>query len=181
MANLWDTVRDKARGPAALTLFVVGCILFVFSVVLSYEDATSSLRGLQLLESTFGVTPVANQWVLYVMALTPQVAQVAFLSIWTFDTRKWWWLVAAIVAFAIDFIFDVQLRSSNTLFTPGGVGVTPTAGVGAMITLLFFSPGAEIMMTASTVLIISLFPQAIEEARSQVDAIMAAAGRGGRR
>lgn len=166
--NIWTTLQGEVHGgPLALYLFVLGVVAFIIGAVLSVEDAVSSYRGLQMLETTFGVNVVSYDVVLYVMAITPWVGQIVFFGLWSLDTSRKWALITAIVWFVLDFISDVQYRSAAQLFPLDGSGINPqswdTILVSAGMTFLFFTVGAELFITAATAITVALFADAISE------------------
>lgn len=164
--NIWDTLAREVRGgPMAFTLCVIGLIAFIVGAVLSWEDFVSSYYGIVLLEEAFGIQAVSSSWVLYVMAITPWVGQIVFIGLWLLDTSRKWALVAGVVWFILDFVSDLQFRSAGTLIPLNGQPPDwgPAVWVGAAVTFLYFTVGAELFITASSAIILTLFPDAIKE------------------
>lgn len=164
--NLWDTVAKEVRSSSlALFLFVIGFAAGVIGLVLSWEDFVSSYYGLISLQQAFGINAVSADWVLYVMAVAPWVGQVAFIGLWTLDMDRKWALAVGIIWFLLDFVSDVQYRSAGT-FIPlesGDIQVNTVVVISAVMTFLYFTVGAELFVTASSALVVTLFPDAVRE------------------
>ncbi len=164
--NIWDTLSSKVRGgPMSLSMFTIAVVAFVIGFSLSLEDWMSSYEGLLYLEQAFGVRTVSWEWMRLVMAITPWVGQIVFLGLWSLDTSRKWALAAAILWFVLDFISDVQFRSDAMLFPLDGSGVNfdRTVFVSALLTFIYFTIGAELFITASSAMVVTLFPDAIKE------------------
>ena len=91
--------------------------------------------------------------------------QIVFLGLWSLDTSRKWALAAAILWFVLDFISDVQFRSDAMLFPLDGSGMklNRTVLVSALLTFIYFTIGAELFITASSAMVVTLFPDAIKE------------------
>lgn len=167
--NLWETVTVGVRGgPMSLFLFLVGFVAGIVGIILSWEDFVSSYYGIISLQTAFGIQAVSEAWVLYVMAATPWIGQVTFFGLWSLDTKRWWALLVSLVWFALDFLSDVQFRSGET-FIPlegGQMQMTTAIYVSAAMTFLYFTIGAELFVTASSALVVTLFPDAVREVAS---------------
>ena len=164
--NIWDTLSSKVRGgPMSFSMFGIALVAFVIGFSLSLEDWMSSYEGLLFLEQAFGVRTVSWEWMRLVMAITPWVGQIVFLGLWSLDTSRKWALAAAILWFVLDFISDVQFRSDAMLFPLDGSGVNfdRTVFVSALLTFIYFTIGAELFITASSAMVVTLFPDAIKE------------------
>lgn len=164
--NIWDTLSSKVRGgPMSLSMFGIALVAFVIGASLSLEDWMSSYEGLLYLEQAFGVRTVSWEWMRLVMAITPWVGQIVFLGLWSLDTSRKWALAAAILWFVLDFISDVQFRSDAMLFPLDGSGMelNRTVLVSALLTFIYFTIGAELFITASSAMVVTLFPDAIKE------------------
>lgn len=164
--NIWDTLSSKVRGgPMSLSMFTIAVVAFVIGFSLSLEDWMSSYEGLLYLEQAFGVRTVSWEWMRLVMAITPWVGQIVFLGLWSLDTSRKWALAAAILWFVLDFISDVQFRSDAMLFPLDGSGMklNRTVLVSALLTFIYFTIGAELFITASSAMVVTLFPDAIKE------------------
>ena len=149
----------------ALYLFIMGVIAFFVGIVMTWEDFVSSLAGLRLLQTVFGVQPVSSDWVIYVMAITPWVGQVVFFGLWSLDTSRKWALAVSLGWFLLDFVSDVQHRSAGQ-FLPigGGVNLTSSVGISAVMTFIYFTVGAELFTTAAFALTTTLFSPAARAA-----------------
>lgn len=164
--NIWDTLSSKVRGgPMSLSMFGIALVAFAIGASLSLEDWMSSYEGLLYLEQAFGVRTVSWEWMRLVMAITPWVGQIVFLGLWSLDTSRKWALAAAILWFVLDFISDVQFRSDAMLFPLDGSGMelNRTVLVSALLTFIYFTIGAELFITASSAMVVTLFPDAIKE------------------
>lgn len=164
--NIWDTLSSKVRGgPMSFSMFGIALVAFVIGFSLSLEDWMSSYEGLLFLEQAFGVRTVSWEWMRLVMAITPWVGQIVFLGLWSLDTSRKWALAAAILWFVLDFISDVQFRSDAMLFPLDGSGMelNRTVLVSALLTFIYFTIGAELFITASSAMVVTLFPDAIKE------------------
>ena len=164
--NIWDTLSSKVRGgPMSFSMFGIAVVAFVIGFSLSLEDWMSSYEGLLFLEQAFGVRTVSWEWMRLVMAITPWVGQIVFLGLWSLDTSRKWALAAAILWFVLDFISDVQFRSDAMLFPLDGSGMklNRTVLVSALLTFIYFTIGAELFITASSAMVVTLFPDAIKE------------------
>lgn len=164
--NIWQSLNQKVqRGPMALFFFSIGLAALIVGVFCSYEDSVSSYHGLQSLQSAYGLRPASHPFIVYVMSVTPQIGQMVFFALWTLDTSRRWALGVAILWFALDFVSDIQYRSADT-FIPMGGGANIQWDIetlmSAALTLLFFTVGAELFLTAGIAIVTTLFGDAVQ-------------------
>jgi hypothetical protein len=122
--------------------------------------------GLAQLEYAFGLKPALYPLAYVTMSLAPQVGQVVFMYMWLVDRRRnWWALVVAVTFFVVDFIADVQARSGGTLFPiDPSMQQNPIAlVVTALMTLLYFTIGSELFITAGVGLSLELFNDSLQQ------------------
>lgn len=167
MSNLFEQVSAKIRDSSfviwvqflAMAAFMIGLVHF-------FEDTASSRMGLAQLETAFGMKPAIYPIAYATMSLAPQVGQVVFMYMWLVNRRKnWWALVVAALFFLVDFIADVQARSGGTLFpVGGGAEAEPIVLlVTSLITLLYFTIGSELFITAGVGLSLELFNDSLQQ------------------
>lgn len=162
--NLYQDVKKWSSGPESLLMFILGVSTLSIGLALSWQDLMSSKIGLEMFKQAFGVSLTMYPWMIYVMSITPQIAQMVFVAIWGLDTSKWWWLVAAILWFLLDFLSDVQYQSGGTLFpNMRDVNVGAPAIAGSAVSIIWFTVGAELFIVVGSALTFTLLVPAIHE------------------
>lgn len=165
MSNMFDKTRQKWAGsPYVIWVFTVGLMLLLIGIVLFVEDMMSSLQGIQQLEVVYNIDPVNIQITYFAIALSSQVAQIAFMFLFLIDTKKNRWSLGIVAFFfIIDLISDVQDRSGSWLFSPSGINLDSRTGVATLLSLVFFTVGSELFISTGFGLAISLFQPANEQ------------------
>jgi hypothetical protein len=171
MANVFERVRDKLFASryillvflAAFCAVVIGCIHF-------REDTLSSFDGIHSLETAFGLSPARDDLTYWSMALAPQIGQFLFMYLYLQDTQEnKWALYPAILFFAVDFIADVQFRSTGRLFPTDGTTFAQHLGavlLSAALTFGYFTVGSELFISTGIGLLLSLAAPAWAQFRS---------------
>lgn len=157
----FEWVRDrKLVSPFQMALVFTG--LFLGGLVLLAADTHSSRWGYLALETHFQFTPRPWSIIYWTMAIIPQLAQIGFMYIWLTDIKRYWWaLLIVFLFFAVDFVSDVYyLTNSFTL--------NERAAVSALVTLVFFTIGAEVFVTWGIGMLMLTMPKAILELRGFV-------------
>jgi len=160
--NMFDKTKQKWGNSAyVMWVFAVGVMMLIIGIVLFIEDTMSSLQGIQQLETVYGIDPVNIPAAYYAVALAPQIAQIAFMMLFVSDTKKnRWALIVLLIAFAIDFLADVQDRSASWLFSASGVNMDARVGVAAVLSLIFFTAGSELFISTGLGLVLALYQSA---------------------
>jgi len=169
MANMFDVAAKKLKGsPIILLFFVVALIMFGLGVVFFVEDTISSFNGVKQLEAVYGIKPV-NHWVTYIaISIAPQIAQLGLMYFFLTNPRKNGWMpIMAFLFLLVDFASDLQDRSNGqfVIFNGGIVELAwnPTIIASAFFTLMYFTIGSELFISVSVGLLLSLFPDAINQ------------------
>ncbi len=169
MTNVFEQIRHKWHNhPYILYIFVIAFVLFIFSLILFWEDAKSSRDGFESLEQAFGVE-FGNYWITYwVIAFIPQFAQVFFFYLLMTDVQKnWWWAVPVIALFfIIDFTSDVQDRSGQQLMPLDGSSpqlFTMPILIASLFTLTFITIGSEVFFSATIGVMLVIWPHALAQ------------------
>jgi hypothetical protein len=172
-ANLWRTIKDKImEGEGALWTFIIGLMMLIAGLVMMWEDFLSTRAGLVQIQAEYDVVVVAAAGALFWMSIMPWIGQIGFLTIWSLDMTSRWrkaGLGLAAFFFLMDFVSDVQFRSGGTFLVAGeGVQLTPTVAVASLLTIIFFTIGSEVFVTAGFALTMTLFEPAATEFAKQI-------------
>lgn len=152
MANVFKRVGNQMiDSPHVIVMFLVFLAGFIISIMIMYEDYSTSRLGYEALP-----TLKANMWIIPVVAFLPQLAQAIFAYNYLFDTKKRWSLFIAACCFLFDMGTDVYFKS-NHLQSPAMVGYAIFEG------LVIYTFGSEILMTVSFGMVLTLFPRFWEE------------------
>lgn len=159
MSNMFDQTRQKWGDSAyVIWVFTVGAVLLLIGIVLFVEDMMSSLQGIQQLEAVYNIDPVNMEITYYAIALSAQVAQVAFMFLFLIDTRKNRWALGVVAFFfIIDLVSDIQDRSGSWLFSTNGIHLDARTGVATMMSLVFFTIGSELFISTGLGLALALY------------------------
>lgn len=158
--NLFEQTASKVKGnKIVILLFAASLAMLLIGVNHFREDTLSSLYGVQMLETLFGLRPAIYPITYWTMSIAPQVAQVVFMYLYMTNTKKnVWALFAVIVAFGVDFLADVHYRSDNQLFE------NPESFMAASIlTIAYFTIGSELFVTVGFGIVTELFGPAIRQ------------------
>lgn len=151
MTNLFKSAaRNIERSPFIIVITLVFFVLFIISLGLSYESFTTTMRGYQMLP-----TSKINPWIIPLVALLPQVGQVAFTYVFAMDTRKRWGIFIAFFLHLFDMITDVYFKAAGHDFWVYLLAFFESE--------LLFTLGAVLGLTFSLGMLIELLPHAIEQ------------------
>lgn len=151
MANVFKSLaQGLTRSPFIIVITLTFGALFIIALGLSIEDYMTTLMGYRLLP-----TAKANDWVVPLVALLPQVGQIAFTFAFAYDTRKRW---AILIAFSLHF-FDVM---TDVYFKAHGQPLW-VYGVALVESEVLYTLGSELALTFSLGMLIELSPHAIEQ------------------
>lgn len=139
-------VADSLKNsPWVIPITLVFAGLFIISVVLMWEDYSTSLLGYQALP-----TRKANEWVEYFVAAIPQLGQVALVYIFADNTKKKWALLGGFIMWLVDSSLDIFYKAN---------GMPPMVWLMAFFeTTAIYSFGSEIMFTLSLGMLFQLAP-----------------------
>jgi hypothetical protein len=164
MANLFKSFSQNIiKSPFVIVVTIVFGLLFIIAVGLSIEDYMTTLKGYELLP-----TAKANDWIIPLVALLPQVGQVAFTFTFASDTRRRW---AILVAFGLHFI-DV---STDVYFKAYGRPLWVWL-VALVESELLFTLGSELALTFSLGMLLELVPNALEQTMNTLHRVSGALG-----
>jgi len=133
-----------------IPLYLVFVVMFIISCALMVEDYTTSRLGYALLP-----TQKANEWVIPLVALLPQVGQVGFGYVFATDTNKRWSLIIAVMLWVTDVFTDVFFKAYG--------GTAAIYGVATAESIIIYSLGSEVMMATSVGMLILLTPAFFEQ------------------
>ena len=151
MANLFKTVANGVyTSPFIIPIVGAFFALFVISIGLSIEDYMTTLYGYRLLP-----TAKANDWVVPLVALLPQVGQITFTFAFATNTNRRW---AVLVAFGLHF-FDVL---TDVYFKANGLGLFGYF-VAFVESEVLYTLGSEIALTFSVGMLFELMPYALKQ------------------
>lgn len=147
-----ERVKDS---PYIIPITIVFFIMFVTSIVTSIEDYTTSYRGYMALP-----TRKANAFVIYFVALIPQIGQIGFSYAWGREAlnSKAMALLSLGIALglhSIDVITDMVYKA---------LGQGPLVWVIAFFeSELLYTLGSEVMITVSFGMLVALVPEFIAQ------------------
>jgi len=133
------------KSPWVVPITLVFLALFVISILLMFEDYSTSLAGYQALP-----TRKANEWIEYFVAAIPQLAQVALVYVFVDNTTKKWAILGGVGAWLLDSGLDIYYKSHDL----GWI----VFGMAALETTAIYTFGSEIMFTLSLGMLIQLLP-----------------------
>lgn len=131
-----DLASRLRQGPWLWVFLATFTVIFFISVGLFIEDFTTSLLGYQMLP-----TAKANNWVVYLVALLPQITQVAFAYAYI-DQRKPEFALLLALVFVMDTFTDVYFKSM-ALQSPELVVIATAES------LVLYTIGSEFLMAFS--------------------------------
>jgi hypothetical protein len=151
MTNVFKSAAQQIiKTPFVIVITLAFFLLFIISLGLSYESFMTTMRGYQMLP-----TAKINSWIIPLVALLPQVGQVAFTYVFAVDTRKRWGIFIAFILHLFDMLTDVYFKAH---------------GQDAWVYILaffeseiLFTLGAVLGLTFSLGMLIELLPHAIEQ------------------
>ena len=151
MANVFrSTASSMLNSPFVIVISLAFLVLLFISIGLSIEDYMTSLMGYQLLP-----TAKANNWIIPLVALLPQVGQITFAFAFATDTRKRW---AGLVMFGLHF-FDVL---TDVYFKAHGQAAW-VYGVALLESEVLYTLGSEIALVFSIGMLFELLPHAFSQ------------------
>lgn len=136
------------NSPWIWLIFLVFVLLFFISVGLFIEDLTTSYRGYR-----DWPTAKANWWVIGLVALLPQVGQVA-LAYTFIDKKKFIYFMVALILFGVDMLTDVYYKSY-------GFQSTQLVSYSMIESFALYSLGSEVMLAFSLGMLRAIWPALI--------------------
>lgn len=133
------------KSPVVIPITLVFLALLIISVMIMFEDYSTSLAGYQALP-----TRKANEWIEYFVAAIPQLAQVALVYIFIDNTTKKWAILGGFGAWLLDSGLDIYYKAHDL-----GWAVFATA---VLETTIIYTLGSEIMFTISLAMLLQLLP-----------------------
>lgn len=151
MTDMFKGLAERiVSGPGVLMAFGVFLVLFIIGVGTGIEDYTTNLVGYLAIP-----TRKYNEWAPYLVALAPQVLQIAMLFYYAHDTARRWALLTAYGAWLIDVAFDVVAKAGGK-----GAEIWLVAFFESAIVYSIFS---EIAFTIGLGMMLELFPHFLRE------------------
>ena len=148
MSNIFRNSGNALRGSHyIIPAYVVFVLMLIIGVALGIEDYSTSRLGYEMFP-----TAKANDWVIPIVALVPQVGQVGFALVFMFDTRKRWSAAISGALFIADVMTDIWFKTGGMKLGP----ITLLFAVPETITL--YTLGSEIMLTVAFGMVLELFP-----------------------
>lgn len=133
------------KSAAVIPITLVFLALLIISIVVMYEDYSTSLAGYQALP-----TRKVNEWIEYFVAAIPQLSQVALVYIFVDNTTKKWAIFGGVAAWLVDSAVDIYYKSYNMGWTVFGIAVLETT--------IIYTWGSEILFTLSAGMLLQLLP-----------------------
>lgn len=150
MGNVFDKAASKLRGKAVVLPVIVFIISAIIGSALMYEDYTTSYYGYMAIP-----THKVNDWVIPLVALLPQVGQIAFAYVFATDTSRRWALWITALLWFVDVFTDVYFKSS-------GLGIVWVGGA-IVETIAIYSIGSEILLVTSIGMLVKLVPDLYQQ------------------
>ena len=147
VASEW---RDKlANSPRIIGIFLAAMIMLVIAGGIFIEDYTTSLEGYKLYP-----TRKYHDWVVYLVALLPQVGQIVFAYAFLTDTDRWLSLVIAIALHVADVYTDVTYKmvGGNWLGT-------------WLESELVYTLGSEIALGTALGIVLTIYPDVVQQVK----------------
>ena len=152
MANVFKSLaQGLIRSPFIIVITLTFVALLIIALGLSVEDYMTTLKGYQLLP-----TAKANDWVVPLVALLPQVGQIAFTFAFATDTRKRWAILIAFGLHFFDVLTDVYFKAYGQAWWVYGIAFLESE--------VLYTLGSELALTFSLGMLIELTPHALEQA-----------------
>jgi len=140
-----DASTRLKRSWVVIPVTLLFIFMFVVSAALMYEDYSTSRLGYEALP-----TRKANDWVIPLVALLPQLGQVGFAYVFLENTKKTWAGFITGGLFAVDLFTDVYYKAH---------GMAPFVWeVAAVESIAIYTIGSEIMMATSLGMLAQLAP-----------------------
>ena len=166
MSNLFKSAAQRAlASPFVIVITLVFAALLVISIGLSIEDYMTSLRGYELLPTT-----KANAWVLPLVALLPQVGQIAFMYGFAQDTRRRWSLLVTGGLPFFDVLTDVYFKAHGQALWVWVIALIESE---ALYTL-----GSEMALVFALGMLMELMPHTIAQSGRLLHALFNSVGVG---
>ncbi len=151
MTNLFKSAAQNIkRSPFVIVITLVFFVLFIISLGLSYESFMTTMRGYEMLP-----TAKINPWIVPLVALLPQVGQVAFTYVFAMDTRKRWGIFIAFFLHLFDMLTDVYFKAHGQDWWVYILAFFESE--------MLFTLGAVLGLTLSLGMLIELLPHALEQ------------------
>lgn len=177
MNNIFHYMRTNklfSESYLAIIVFVSSLLMLIIGINHFIEDTYSSYMGVQMLEQELGLVPATWAFTYMTMSLAPQIAQIVFTYMFLSDTKKFRWAIWAAVAFLIvDFAADVWYRGDARIFHDWKIFISTF-----LITLVYFTLGSEIFMSAGFGLTLSMLKPFIEQSKEVMKDISEAVNSG---
>jgi hypothetical protein len=167
MAQIFKQAAKKIiESHLVLPVGFVFIVMFLVSIGLFYEDYSTSRIGYENLP-----TMKANDWIIWLVALVPQLSQIAFGYVYLDDTRKKWALYIVGLSHFIDIFTDCWYKTNganifSNIFTPLWF---ETGGSNLLLWILagiesegLYTLGSEVMLVTSVGVLAEILPQFIE-------------------
>jgi len=143
--NIFKNAATGIRNsPFIIPIGFIFISMLVVSTGLIVEDYTTSYLGYQAIP-----TNKANIWVIYLVALLPQVLQMGFGYVFLDDSEKRWAITVVFLALFIDVATDVMFKAT---------GLNYTIIIAILESLLLYTLGSELMFTVAFGVFVQILP-----------------------
>ncbi len=162
--NLFLTVHRKTQGSLTIVTFLFSMTMLLIGINLFIEDTHTSYMGLQEYQAHFGLSLAIWPITYWSESLVPQVGQIVFFYVFFSDMKKNWW--AALIALSllmVDFYADLYHRTQGSLSFSTLMEERTVAG--AVITLFFFTIGAELFISMGWGIALTTLAPAINQTK----------------
>jgi len=155
--------KQSAQAVRKSAFIIPITMVFIFMLVIAgglfIEDYSTSYLGYAAIP-----THKANIWVIYLVALVPQIAQIGFGYIFIDDTRKVWASLIVVAAHFVDASTDIFYKGSGLQVGWWFVAILETE--------LIYTLFSEIMFLAAFGMLIELMPDFIKQTGNAIAAII---------
>lgn len=152
--NVFKRSSQLIKGPLSVVFLILYVVLAVIAIGLFIEDYSTSLMGYKMWP-----TAKANPWVIYLVALLPQLGTLGFLYAFMDDTEQRWRLGLAVALHVVDVISDVWFKMMGTFVFPDSF---PLLLAALLETELLYTVGSELLLALSVGMVLRLFPQVMD-------------------
>jgi len=140
--NLFLTVHRKTQGSLTIVTFLFSMTMLLIGINLFVEDTHTSYMGLQEYQAHFGLS----------LAIWP-------ITYWS----NWWAAIIALSLLMVDFYADLYHRTQGSLSFSTLTEERTVAG--AVITLFFFTIGAELFISMGWGIALTTLAPAINQTK----------------
>ena len=173
--NLFLTVHRKTQGSLTIVTFAASLAMLLIGINLFIEDTYTSYMGLQEYQAHFELSLAIWPITYWSESLVPQIGQIVFFYVFFSDMKKnWWAIIIALLLLLVDFYADLYHRTQGSLSMSTLTDERTIAG--GIITLFFFTVGAELFISMGWGISMTTFAPAINQVKKIIGDIKFSVG-----